>query len=109
LALCLIAREFQRLWAWFFPPSFSEPRGKRMPVFGFIGIALVLALPAADTMRDAYRYGIFHTDALEGAWRIKGGFGFVRVGGHRVRFDTQVDGRTLKLSNLGGLASPTLL
>jgi len=133
LAVSLIAREAPRLRAFFLQPSREGPKGVRPRALRAVGITLVLMLPAADTLRDAYRYGIFRTEPLEGAWRVdrrsglddllpetpgpwdriyfeKGDFGFVRVGRERVHFATRIDDATstLTLSRFGGEQSLNL-
>jgi len=133
LDVSLIAREAPRLLAFFLPPSHDEPSRRRTRALRALLIALVLGLPAAEILHDAARYGVFHRDALEGAWSVdrsaglddllpetpgpwervyfeKGDFGFVRVGKKRVRFDVAVDEprHTLRLSSFDGHASTIL-
>jgi hypothetical protein len=131
--LALIARDAPRLRAFFLPPSQHEPSGRRTRVLRTLLVALVLALPTAEILRDAVRYGVFHRGVLEGMWNVdgsdgldgllpetpgpweriyfeKGDVGFVRVGKKRVPFRAAVvePGHMLRLSNLGGRASSIL-
>jgi hypothetical protein len=84
-----------------------------------------VTLPTAEILHEGARYGLFRTNVLEGAWSVdrraglddlltetpgpwdriyfeKGDFGFIRLGGKRIRFDAQVDpaGGMLTLSGL---------
>jgi uncharacterized membrane protein YphA (DoxX/SURF4 family) len=129
----LIAREAPRLRTFFLQPSQRETSRRRARVLQAVLVALVLGLPAAEILHDAARYGVFHVDALEGAWSVdrsaglddllvetpgaweriyfeKGDFGFVRVGKKRVRFDVAVGepGHALRLSSFDGHASTIL-
>jgi hypothetical protein len=126
--VCLIARDAPRLREVFLRPSQGALGGGRTArVIGAVVVALVLAVPAAESVHEAVRFGVFHLEPLEGAWTVdrraglddllpeapgpwdrvyfeKGGFGFVRVGRNRMRFQARVDegARTVRLSGFDG-------
>lgn len=137
MGVWILAPEARRFWAFFlgdgpipprigFPAVSARPRARIATAFV---VALVLVLPCADIVHKAAQRGIFHDDPLEGAWAVerqagldsllgvpgtweriyfeKGAYGFVRVGGARVPFKTDVDeaSRTVRLFEIGDPAT----
>jgi hypothetical protein len=133
MALHLIAPDARRFAIFFLTdgpvparatPARAAPGARRKAATAVL-VTLVIVLPAADIAHKAYRRGIFTRDALEGAWIVhahsgvdlpgttgqlekvyfeKGGYGFLRIGGRRLPFKTEVDEakRTVRLHEVGG-------
>jgi uncharacterized membrane protein YphA (DoxX/SURF4 family) len=101
----------------------ARRRTKQLVAARGLALAFVLGVPTWDIVGEAFKHRLFTEEPILGAWNVdrrtgledaspetsgtwdkiyfeKGGYGFIRVGKKRVRFDMNVDevGHVLRLS-----------